>query len=72
MCKAFKSKKPKYDGYQRVLVSMVDKWTSDGKVKNEIICNKKVAEEIHKPTITKFEKRRVHSPFIDNMQICNW
>ena len=29
--------------------------------------NKKLAEELHKPIIKKFKKRRVHSSFIDNI-----
>ena len=36
-------------------------------IKNENISNKKLAEELHKPIIWKFEKRQVHSPFIDNI-----
>ena len=35
---------------------------SGGAVKNEIMQNK----ELHKPIIRKFEKRKVHSSFIDN------
>ena len=47
--KAFKiAKNPKYDGYQRDLVSMVykffDKKSSGSSIKNEIISNKKLAE----------------------------
>ena len=71
---------PKYDGYQRGLASMVCKFfdtkTSGGTVKNENISNKKLSEELHKPIIRKIEKRKVHSPFIDNiwgviLLICN-
>ena len=29
--------------------------------------NKELAEESHKPIIRKFEKRKVHSPFIDSI-----
>ena len=36
-------------------------------VKNEIVSNKELAEELRKPIIKKFEKRKVDSPFIDNM-----
>ena len=36
--------------------------------KQEYISNKDLAEELHKPIIRKFEKRKVHSPFIDNTQ----
>ena len=44
-----------------------DKRTSGGIVKNEIIVNREIAEELHKPIIRKFEKRKVHSSFIDNI-----
>ena len=36
-------------------------------LKNEIIFNKELTEELHKPIIRKFDKRKVHSPFIDNI-----
>ena len=65
------AKNPKHDGYQPGLPLMVykffDKKTSGGTVKNEIISNKELAEELHKPIITKFNKRKVHSFFIDNI-----
>ena len=41
--------------------------TSGGTVKNEIIIIKELAEELHKPIIRKFKKRKVHSSFIDNI-----
>ena len=44
-----------------------DKKTSGRTIKNEIISNKELAEELHKPIIRKFNKRKVHSPFIDNI-----
>ena len=70
--KAFNiAKNPKYDGYQRGIASMVykfvDKESSGRTVKNANISNKEVAEELHKPIIRKFAKRKVHSPFIDNI-----
>ena len=44
---------------QRGLASTVykffDKETSGGALKNEIISNKELAEELHKPIIRKFE-----------------
>ena len=40
--------------------------TSGGTVK-KIISNKELADELHKPIIRKFEKRKVHSPFKDNI-----
>ena len=44
-----------------------NKNTSGGLIQDEIISNKELAEELHKPIIRKFEKRKVHSPFIDNI-----
>ena len=41
--------------------------TSGGIVKNEIIYNKELAEELHKPIVRKFSKIKVHSPLIDNI-----
>ena len=40
--------------------------TSDGAVKSEIVKNKKLAKNLNKPIIRKFEKSKVHSFFIDN------
>ena len=41
--------------------------TSGGIVKNETISDKEPVEEWHKPITRKFNKRKVHSPFIDNI-----
>ena len=70
--KAFNiDKNPKYDEYQWGLASMVyqffDKITSGTSFKNENIYDKQLAEELHKAIIRKLEKRKVHSPFIDNI-----
>ena len=70
--KAFNiAKNIKYDRYQRGFASIVykffDKKTSGGTVKNENISNKELAEELHKPNIKNFKKRKVQSPFIDNI-----
>ena len=35
--------------------------------KIENISNKEKAEELHKPIIGKFNKRKVHSPLVDNI-----
>ena len=43
-------------------------WTSGETVKNENICKKQVAEELHKPIIKKFKERKVQSAFASN----NW
>ena len=69
--KAFNiAKNPKYDGYQTGLASMAynffDK-TSDSGIKNENIFNKELADELQKPIIRKFNKKKVHSSFIDNI-----
>ena len=44
-----------------------DKKTSAGTVKNEVISNKELAAELHKPIIRKFNKRKVHPPLIDTI-----
>ena len=60
---------PKYDGYQRGLASMVDKFfdkkSSVGGITNEP--NYQLANELHQPIIRKFEKRKVYSSFKDNI-----
>ena len=43
-----------------------DKKSAGGSAKNEIK-PKKLAEELHKTIIRKFEKRKVHSSFKDNI-----
>ena len=71
--KAFNiAKNPKYDGCQRRLASMVykffDEKNSGGTVENKIISSKELAEELHKPIIRKFKKRKVLSSLIDNIR----
>ena len=66
---------PKYDGYQRGLASMVYKFFdkksvgSGAKPVNTKITpqNQQLAEELHKPIIRKFKKRKVYSTFKDNI-----
>ena len=62
------AKDPKYDGYQRGLASMVYKFF-DSKVSGSgaKLENKQLANELHKPMIRKFEKRKVYSTFKDNI-----
>ena len=64
------AKDPKYDGYQRGLASMVYKFF-DSKVSGSgsklTLQNEQLAEELHKPIIRKFEKRKVYSTFKDNI-----
>ena len=69
-------KDPKYDGYQRRLASMVytffDKKSKGNGVKhvNSKLTpqNQQLAEELHKPIIKKFEIRKVHTAFKDNIR----
>ena len=44
-----------------------DKTTSGGAVKNKNISNKELAGELFKPIIRKSKKRKVHSPFTENI-----
>ena len=56
-----------YKFFDKKTASLVVKSTSGGTVTNEDFSNKELDEELHKPIIRKFEKRKVHSPFIDNI-----
>ena len=62
---------PKYDGCQRGLASMIYKFSEKklkgSGIKNEIKENQQLANELHKPIITKFKKRKVYSSFKDNI-----
>ena len=68
-------KDQKYDGYQRGLASMVYKFfetKSKGSGAKHVNTkptpqNQQLAEELHKPIIRKFEKRKVHAAFKDNI-----
>ena len=44
-----------------------DKKASDGAIKNEDMSNKELAQELHKPIIKKFQKRKIQSSFTDNI-----
>ena len=69
------AKDAKYDGYQRGLASMVYKFfdkKSVGSGAKHVITkitpqNQQLAEELHKSIIRKFEKRKVHVAFKDNI-----
>ena len=66
--KAFNiAKNPKYDGYQRGLASMVyeffDKKSASSCIKF-MPQNAQLAEELQKPIIRKFKKRKVYSTFL--------
>ena len=72
--KAFNfAKNPTYDGYQRGLSSMVnkffDKKNSGSGVNIPLESNKELAIELHKPIIKKFLKRTVCSRFKDNIWV---
>ena len=60
---------PKNDGYERGLASMVskffDKNSSGSGIANEP--NYQLANELHKPIIKKFKKRKVYLSFRDNI-----
>ena len=45
---------------------MVYKSFSGRTIKNELISNKELAKELHKPVTRKFDKRKLHSSFIHN------
>ena len=53
--------------YKFWLKSLAGMLANKSATKNEIISNKELGEELHKPIIRKFEKGKVHSPFIDNI-----
>ena len=69
----------KHDGYQRGLASMVYKFfnkksqgsgrslSSAFQLTNNNKENIELADELHKPIIRKFKKRKVHSSFRDNI-----
>ena len=68
--KAFKiAGDPKYDIYQRGSASMLykfcDKKSCESGIAKELNCQ--LANELHKPIIRKFKKRKVHSSFRDNI-----
>ena len=72
--KAFKiASNPRYDGYQRALASMV--WKPFDKKSKGILSegsgieNQQLANELHKPIIRKFKRRKVFSFFKDNIGV---
>ena len=64
---------PKYDGYQRGLAGMVYKFFDKKSTRSGITRNTTksssliLADELHKPIIRKFNKRKVYSQFKDNI-----
>ena len=69
--KLLRAKNSKYGGYQKGLASMLykyfDKNTSGSDIKNGNFSNKELTAELHKPIIKNFNKRKVYSPFLDNI-----
>ena len=64
---------PEYDGYQRGLTSMVDKFFDKSSIGSGIkkdttkSSSSILADELHKLVIKKFNKRKVYSQFKDNI-----
>ena len=58
---------PEYDGYQRGLASMVYKFFDEKSIGSGINSSLILANELHKPVIKKFNKRKVYSQFKDNI-----
>ena len=64
--KAFEiASNPKYNGYERGLASMAYKFF-DKKSKGGLE-NRQLANELHKPIMKKFKRRKVYSSFKDNI-----
>ena len=67
------AKDPKYDVYQRGLASMIYKFFDKNSAGSGVVNvkltpqNQELTEELHKPIIRKFEKRKVHAAFKDNI-----
>ena len=59
-----------YDGYQRVLASMVYKFF-DKKTESGVGVKEQLAEELHKPVIKKFKRRKVFAKFNENIWAAN-
>ena len=57
---------PKVNGYQRSLAAMVYKFF-DERTKRSSIENKQLAEQLHKPIIRNFKRRKAYSSFKDNI-----
>ena len=56
----------KYDGYQKALATMVYKFF-DKKTRSAVSVNEYLAEELQKPVIKKFKRRKVCTRFKDNI-----
>ena len=58
---------PKYNGSQRGLAGMVHKFFDKKSIGSGIASSSILADKRHKPIIRKFNKRKVHSQFKDNI-----
>ena len=56
----------KYNGYQRVLASMVYRFFGK-KTRSGMNVNEQLAKELHKPLIKKFQRKKVYARFKDNI-----
>ena len=52
-----------------MVLNFFDKKSSVNGIKKENILNKELAGELSKAIIRKLDKRKVHSPFIDNIWV---
>ena len=50
-------------------LAMQNKFAGSG-IKNENMSDQQLAEELHNPVIRKFEKRKLHLSFLDNIWGC--
>ena len=65
--KAFKiALDPKVDGYQRSLAAIVYKFFNE-RTKGSGVNSEILAEELHKPIVRNFKRRKVYSSFKDNI-----
>ena len=48
-------------------INFFEKTTFGSGIKNENMSDQQLAEELYKPIIRNFGKRKVHSPFIDKI-----
>ena len=60
-----------YNFLVKKLKAMQLAWQKESAVKNENISNKELVKELQKPTIRRFEERKVNSPFIENISGAN-
>ena len=56
-----------YNFFDEKSTSLADKYDAGSSIKIEITQNQQLAEELHKPIISKFKKRKVYSSFKDNI-----